>query len=300
MFTRELHEIIVGQGLTLLIEQMSYSQKDLFDKLGVLNFKVSKSVLSNLWKGHPVGAGMYKTAAMGILKVLEIEQCLQFDANEKKFKAIPNCKADRILVDTTNRRLPPEPTYQIFDGRRDVHQKVAFYQKANVEVIELGIRLRNFKNYFSNKRDSAFTDPLRTLLDRGINFKCYVLDPDSGFGQRYFDDRSQAPDHLFERDAMALSPEIIAELQKEFRILNQEDHPGKAELYTYDHFPYFHATVIDGATEQGQLLIAPYLYGISRANTPVIEVSRQKNAKLYKRYWKSVAAMTSTRVSSRL
>ena len=117
-------------------------------------------------------------------------------------------------------------------------------------MIELGIRLRNFMGYFNNKRDSAFAHPLQGLLESGIHFKCYVLDPNGNFGERYFRDRSLV--QFQEKAAMKESPAIIEKLQREFRQLNAQHYPGQLELYLYDHFPYYHATVIDGATEQGQ------------------------------------------------
>ena len=71
-------------------------------------------------------------------------------------------------------------------------------------------------------------------------------------------------------------------------------------LFQYDHFPSFHASVIDGATENGVIYMSPYLFGVRRANTPVIEVHQKMQQKIFKRYWSSVKAIINSPTISQL
>jgi len=289
----ETNRFIVEEGLKLLIDVYGYRQIDVFKKLVALEIDVSRSTISNLYTGKKEsGKTMIRVAADGILEILRIERCLQFEESTKKFIAIPNCKSRTIQISVKKEKpqnsISSTP-YSLHDGRFYVSQKVDFFRKAQIEIIELGIRLRNFKNYFNDKKESAFIDPLREILDKGVNFKCYVLDPAGNFARRYFEDRARV--QYSEKKAFWESPEVLSELKAHFIALNREGYSGKMELHTYDHFPYYHASLIDGDTEHAELLMAAYLYGVSRANTPVLQMKKSSNKRLFRRYYQSVKAM---------
>ncbi len=286
-------ENFIRLALHYLIEERGLSQKEVCDKLQALNLKISRPSLSNLWREQEVSKKLLRRAEEGLQKILSFEDGLHYDADEHTLIPLPEAPPRKVIETTAPPTVKP-PAYTIHDGRRDVHQKVAFYREAQVEIIEIGLRLRNFSQYFDRKRDTAFSDPLSELLARGIQFKCYVLDPQGNFARRYFDDRSKV--HAFEKETLAESQVIIKDLCEKIKTINKQSTAGQMHLYYYDHFPYFHGTIIDGATEQAQALIAPYLYGVRRANTPVIEVSYQSHKKLYQRYWKSSQALIENQV----
>ncbi len=289
----ETSRLIIEKGLKLLIEEYGYKQIEIFNKLEVLEFKVSRSTISNLYKQKTKpGKPLLKLLGNGIAEILKVERCLVFDKNTENFIPIPNCSPRSIKGEVKKEgelSAAPLVPYHLHDGRFNVSEKVAFFEKAQLEIIELGIRLRNFKNYFNDKKESAFKDPLRAILERGVHFKCFVLEPEGNFARRYFEDRARV--QPTEKSAFANSPSVLAELKSLIIALNREGYSGKMELHTYDHFPYFHATVIDGETESAEMLMAAYLYGVSRANTPVLKIKKRKNKKIFKRYFSSVKAM---------
>lgn len=294
MIKIETSRLIAEMGLKLLVDEYGYKQIEVYKKLKVLGFKVSRSTISNLYTGEKKpGKSFIRILGSGIAEVLKEERCLAFNEGTKTFIRLPNCKPRSIDVEPKKEKEPdtnaPLP-YVLHDGRFYVSEKIAFFEKAEVEIIELGIRLRNFKNYFNDKKESAFKDPLRAILDKGVQFKCFVLEPTGNFARRYFEDRAKV--QYAEKKAFADSPEVLAELKSHFIALNREGYSGKMELHTYDHFPYYHASVIDGETESAEMLMAAYLYGVSRANTPVLKLKKRNNKKIFKRYFNSIKAMT--------
>jgi len=68
------------------------------------------------------------------------------------------------------------------------------------------------------------------------------------------------------------------------------DVTDKVSLYNYATYDII-ASIADGDTERGLMYLSPYLYGVSRANSPVLEINRKDNKSIYKRYWQSVKAL---------
>jgi len=291
----ELNQFVVHKALFMLLREDYYSQKEICEKLNILGVDVSRASISNLWhKKRPVSQKLKRKVAKGLLELIEREHCLCFDQKKKKFIRVSNenCQPRKVnIIDPTTHKpkFAKDRGYLIHDGRQDVPEKVAFYQRAKYEVIEIGMRLGNFKNYFKVKRESAFILPLKDLLQKGVDLKCYVLDPNGNMMRRYVEDRAVV--QAFEKEIPESLPKIAKELQQEFDQLNRMNFAGKIELYQYDHIPNYHASVIDGAEPHGEIMIAPYLYGLTRANTPVIQLTRKSNEVLFKKYWRSIQAL---------
>ncbi len=290
----------VLEALNILLQEKTNTQKEVLLKLNALETKISQSTLSNLIRDSTsVSLRMISSLAPGFCKLLEMEFCLRYDDVTQQFEQIPEgeCTPQKV-IDLTQVAKPTmtknDKHYVMHDGRQDYHEKLAFYKKANAEVIEIGIRLRNFKNYFTETRESAFSIPITELLKTGIDFNCYIVDKTGNFARRYFEDRAlvQAP----ENEILDSLPIIKEELRKKFIEINERGYKGKMKLFEYDHFPYFHASVIDGGQPNGAMLMAPYLYGVSRLHTPVIELDKKHNKIIFDRYWKSVKAMINYRV----
>lgn len=302
MTPKEKNEIIARQGIKILLNDCAYTQSEVVQKCEILGIQTSESSVSNLVSGQrTVGKNAFRNLAGGISKILEREHCLVFKEDEKRFINKPDCIPMPVLVpekkvfDNDEKHLNG---YCIHTGRIDVPEKVLMYQKAKHEIIELGLRLRRFTDYFTSKREEAFLDPIRQKLSEGVNFKCYVLNPEGNFARRYFEDRAmvQPP----EKTTFEQSPQIIKELETLCLQINKEGFEGKISLFRYDHFPYFHASAIDCDTENGMMYFASYLYGIPRANTPVIEVHQKAQKKLFKRYSDSIKAITNSKTVTRL
>ena len=77
------------------------------------------------------------------------------------------------------------------EGRLSIDQKVAFMQSAQEEIIELGVGLTTFTEYFTSRRRSEFKDHVMKLLEHGVNFKCMLIDPDHRIARVYAQDRNE-------------------------------------------------------------------------------------------------------------
>lgn len=301
MTPKEIFEQSARQGIKILLNECAYSQVDVVNKCELLGSTTSKTSLSNLSRNKEVGDKAMRSLSKGIQAILEREQCRRFDIEIGKYVPIINC--EKHPIGKISAKIKPvfevdEIGYKIHEGRINVSEKVDFYGKAQHEIIEIGLRLRSFTGYFTSKREGAFLDPICQKLAEGVNFKCYVLDPKGNFAKRYFEDRAYKIPK--EQQTLAESPAIITDLRRTCESLNREGHMGKISLFQYDHFPHFHASVIDGETETAKMYMSPYLYGVARANTPVIEVDKRLKKRLFKRYWDSVKAITTSKRVSRL
>lgn len=285
---------VIRKILGKLIDEEGYTQMDVFQKLKLIEHHISRASISNLRNDKPgVSLPLLKKASRGLEILLQRDLCICYDHKHNKFQKISGCVPRPIFNRQVNEDTSAESTtslkFQIHEGRLDVPDKVAFYQQAIYEIIEIGIGLRSFTSYFSSKRESAFYEPIMQKLKQGVNFKCYVLDPEGSFLRRYMEDRSVIfPQEL---DVLGDIPKIVQQLRKLFLQINRKGYEGTMELYTYNHFPYYHASVVDGDTEAGATCISSYLFGVTRANSPVIEVSRKNNPVLYRKYWRSIKAI---------
>lgn len=292
----KIYQSIINLSIQKLIKEEGYTQIEIFKKFQQLDIQVSRASISNFCNKKFRSLTLLRKGAQGFQIIMERDLCLVFNENLNQFENKENCTPQPIQINQENVTSGIEiisPPYSILDGRVDVTDKVELYQKAKYEILEIGIRLKNFRTYFEEKRESAFLDPLRNILDQGADFKCYTLDSAGNYARKYLEDRATAQPS--EIKLLQEIPQITSELRNLFIQINREGYKGKMELYQYDHVPYYHATVIDGNTENGNINIAPYLYGISRANTPVIQLSQKKNKVLFKKYWKSIKTLINSR-----
>lgn len=64
-------------------------------------------------------------------------------------------------------------------GRRKIDEKRDFISSATDEVIEMGIGITTFSDYFVSRSNVEFKEAVIKLLERGVDFKCIMLDPES-------------------------------------------------------------------------------------------------------------------------
>lgn len=166
------------------------------------------------------------------------------------------------------------------DGRLLIDDKVSFILNAKSEVIELGIRLREFTSYFTSRNPSEFKNHVIELMKKGVILKCFALDgkwalenfiiPNSE--KKYYEEIDETLNQL-------------NEFKKEISEMNLD---GRVEIYTYQHIPMFHAQCTDGESSEGKMTISNYLTGIKRSQCPVIQFSKQTHPKLFETYWTSI------------
>ena len=112
-----------------------------------------------------------------------------------------------------------------------------------------------------------------------------MLDPSSNEASFYFKDRGIVQE--MENQSLKLMQDIVRKLKVIIREYQSLNLPGQFEVFFYKHFPYNHFLIVDGSSNHGQMLVAHYLYGINRADSPVLEIIKSKNRSLFRRYWQS-------------
>ena len=288
---KEINQRIVQEGYRLLDERLGYSQTDIQKKMAALGFEVSKPTLSNIISGkRQAGKEKLRTAGEAMLQIIRAELGLHFDEAGSCFDepALPSGWAPTVIPTL---EVEPEGTFRFHaDGRLSIPDKVAFLKKAQKEIIEFGVRLNAFTDYFLSRSAHEFRNHIEELMSRGVNLKLYLLDPDCNAARRYFEDRSA----FFPEEARSgeVIREVIQRLHRIQKELSAGQHPGKMEVFQYKHLPYCHFLIVDGETRHGNMMVSPYLYGIRRADCPVIQLSRAADSSLYRRYWTSFQLLT--------
>ena len=194
-----------------------------------------------------------------------------------------NGKKDLFEISTASRGLKNRLNipFQINeDGRLLIDDKVSFISNAKLEVIELGIRLREFTSYFGSRNPTEFKSPVLNLLKKGVVLKCYALDGDWALNNFTIPDA--------EKKYYQEIPDTLNQLNDFKNEVLELNLPGKVEIYTYQHIPMFHAQCTDGNSSEGRLTLSNYLTGIKRSQCPVIQFSKQTHPKLFETYWNSI------------
>lgn len=283
------YQAIVNAGLKLLYEQLGYLQSDVLGKLRTLRHEISSASLSNIKNDKPVGIGTLEMAGKGIQLLIEQELDMAYDETASNFTAKNTPGWQQVVVpekqDHANQGIK---VYA--EGRATVAQKTAFFANAKQELVEVGIRLNSFSTYFISQSDSAYKQHILNLLQRGVHIKGYLLDPDCEQARIYFEDRAATLDT--ENRSLDKIREVMADLRHlcaQFKLMNL---PGTFEIYVYQHIPYSLYLIVDGDSDDGKMMVSPYLYGIRRANCPVLEFSKKDQETMYNRYLEAYKAFT--------
>lgn len=272
----------------ILIER--FNHKTLLIKLQEVQFDIAPATLTNIKKviieGNPerkisLSKELLKEAAKAFILVIELNWPLKYDPATHEFIKLENTDPE-----------PENPSNQAHgiiiyqDGRRSTSEKIQFIKNAKKEIIEVGIRLHTFSQYFTSRRKSEFRDHIEQLLKKGVNMKCLMMDPASEMTRLYFMDRAKALPK--EAKAYEQMPQILDDLKKIKEDLNQLGHPGQFKLLTYENFPYNHYMMVDPEEDNGKLLLSSYIHGIIRADCPVMEIRKNTARVTFNTYLKSL------------
>lgn len=268
-----------------------FNHTTLVIKLEAVGFKTTAATLSNIKKQIIEGNSARKInlsrellgeVARAFILVIESNWPWKYDQAKNEFIKPANTE-DPEPEET------PHQTHGIIiyeEGRRSTSEKIQFIKNAKKEIIEVGIRLHTFSQYFTSRRKSEFRDHIEQLLKNGVTMKCLMMDPSSEMTRLYFLDRAKAsPD---EAKAYEQMPQILEELKKIKNELNQQGYKGRFELYTYENFPYNHYMMVDPEEENGKLLLSSYIHGIRRAHCPVLEIRKNKARVTFNTYLESL------------
>jgi len=278
---------IIQAGVVLLKEKQGYSQLQIVEKMEILEFMVSESALSKIVRYKEGGNKILKIAADGIQELIYQEIGVEWEGTQYSERAAPNWKQTLVKRPETPVLPSVNPGFSFYeDGRLPIAQKVDFISGAKQEVIEFGVVLNTFAGYFFSRNEKEFKHHVQELLAKGVNFKCYLLDPDCEETNMYFSDRAKhLPDELKSIGKIREAIEKLAKVQQQF---TSAGYRGAFEIFAYQHIPANYFMTVDGDSPTGKVMVSHYVYGLSRANCPVLEFSRQSNPGLYDRYWDSL------------
>lgn len=165
-------------------------------------------------------------------------------------------------------------------------KKLEFIKTVKSEVINVGVSASTFASYFHQRSDYDFKKPVEELLRKGVTFKLLFLDPNSRIAKAYADDRGESK--LLNK--IHTSIEFFEGLRDEFE---RADYLGKIELLVYSHFPCYHMLMIDSEKHEGRVMVSNYLYGLKRADNPVVEIKKSSNRIFFERHKQSLDKLIS-------
>jgi len=177
------------------------------------------------------------------------------------------------------------PFNLITSGRPTISEKIALISNAKSEIIEIGIGLTSFAQYFTGQKPDEFRDPIRELVRGGVNLKCFALDFTHEPGRAWLAEQDN-PDYP---DEAAIARRRIQDEAKRYRY---EEYRGRLSYHTYKRVPEFWCLGVDVEDQlDGRMFFAPYLMGVPRSALPVVQVSRTSKPELYEKYLQSVRAL---------
>lgn len=296
-------------GLNLLcdrVEGFGYTQKRVAQKLRVLGFDVSLPFISKVRAfvspdyvprtGGNVGDDFLKKTAKYIQELLYLEGGYEFDSMGLIYSETVDqqwqrheVKEEEVLSEFTS----ANKDQLIFHagGRWSHEAKIDFMNLAQHEIIEFGLRLRAFRDYMKTTGDDVFYEPIKALLKKGVDFKCYMLDPNSNIAHLYFSDLSKAS--ATEERSQEIMRQVMADIKEFAGEFQEEELEGAFVLHTYNHIPPNHFYIIDKDYPSARILISHYIYGLARGKAPVIQFSKKSHPTLFRRYLQSFNALTS-------
>lgn len=279
---------IVEKGVDLLRVKSDYLQITIVNKLRTLHCFISPAWLSVMLKYKKGGLTTLKKTAGGVEAIVLQELGMKYDPARCDYIEVKARDWRPQIVPET-----PEPAHQFSfypDGRVSIEEKVNFIAAAKQEVVEVGVRLNTFSNYFITQNEQAYKMHIVDLLLQGVNIKGYLLDPDSQEARMYFDDRARIQPS--EKDSIGDIKKTIERLKLVVDELDLTAGSGKFEIYQYKHIPYGFFLVVDAALDSGKMMIAPYLYGVRRANCPAMSFNKKDHPSLFRKYWDSLRHFT--------
>lgn len=271
-------------AVTQMVKHLNqYSQKELVEKLEAKEVFISTPAFSTMLKNKKAGIRLLRSVVDGLQKILMAETGEQFDTDTGIFV---NTKGEQWQPEI----IQPRTTLKGFrfypNGRITLDEKVKFIEHAEEEVIEVGIRLNTFSQNLTSQNSSVFKQPLIKLLERGVNIRSYMIDPDSQEAMRYFEDRGRTMES--EKKAIDEIKRVIERLSEVTTAFTASNLSGRFEIYKYRHFPTSFFYAVDAHLPTGKMIVAPYLYGVKRADCPVTEVHRSEQPALFMTYWQSM------------
>lgn len=192
------------------------------------------------------------------------------------------------VLDQKLKRAQTDKVVRVYEeGRLPLAAKVALFEAAKRDIVEVGTAVRSFVGYFEQRPYSEFKKPVVEVLKRGVNFHVLVLDPDSEIAGIYAKDRNE-PDLPLK---IKQSIERLLKLRDEFR---QARLPGEFDIRLFSHFPSCYALMVDPGESEGRMHVSHYLHDLKRADTPVFEIHESDSPVLFEKYRRFLQELVDT------
>ncbi len=271
----------------LLKDRSACSQVEALEKLGHLGLPVAKSLFNNIMTGKGAGIKSLIAIAKGLQEI--VRQELDMAWADGAFVAMNTEGFQPEIIPSGKEKDGGKGFVFHENGRLPIAEKTAFFKDAQHEVIEFGTMLNRFTNNLYKGGDTELRQPIAALLERGVNFKCFLIDHDCNEARIYFNDReTRQPGEALYAQKIKDNLAKLATIKAGF---DQAGHPGSFGIFTYRHLPYNYFMAVDGGTRHCKMMVSPYLYGLPRNLAPVLEVSYAHSPELCRRYWDSFQAL---------
>lgn len=288
----EQDRAVVKAGVQLLQKHCAYTQASVHRKLTHLGCNVAVASLNNMINDKPIGAPLARRVRLSMQELVWHELGLQWNPGKQQFLIDRRPSGWQPNVVPEGQQKSPAHHSSIIrpEGRLTINEKVGIINEAQHEVIEFGLRLRTFSNYFLTRSAFEFKNHIIAQLNKGVHFKLYLLDPDCNEARLYFNDRARVlPEEREGQEQARASVERLSQIKDELVAANS---PGGFQVFFYRHIPVAHFLIIDGKSLSGQMVYAPYLYGIRRADCPVSVISKQTHRQLFRTHYQSFLALS--------
>ena len=204
-------------------------------------------------------------------------ELLDFDFEDRKiFIYNPNLSNKTYFEWLNNISFHNSFKANVFPQRLSESEKANFIRHAKCEVIDLGTASRTCSYYLgSTQRPRYYRDQVLELLDRGVNYTCLLLNPDSEIMDVYSKLRGES-----------LKERTIESLQRfESFAREAKDKKGHFKIYLYSQLPYFACISVDGK-DNGSLIFSPYMPNfenlkIERADIMHFLISKEQGINVY-------------------
>lgn len=271
--------------MELLRQERGHTQTKIVGMMYNIGHSIGESTFTNILKG----GGGYKTVldtARAFQKIMAEELGMGWADGAFTFTASPGFSANEVPSSLVGKAKKGHVAYE--NRRIETSKKALFFKEAQVEVIEFGATLGRFASNLNSGNREELRVPVETLLNRGVNFKCYLA-KDSQPTLMYFNDRGLVhPEELHYKHKLEIAKAALASVQSEFA---NAGFKGKFEVFEYEHLPHCYFMVVDPGKPHGKMLVSHYLYGVRRGETPVYTILKRETPVLFHTYWDSLTAL---------
>lgn len=277
-------ENLIREAYKLLKSNKGYSQRKVVHKLNYLGYKTNVTAFSQVNNKKSISAEALVTLFEGMKELVEKEIC-HVIKESTAWEKTTDCQEETVQEQNKN-------TITFYEeGRLTIEDKVNFFVGAKKEVIEFGMTLNTFSNYLLSRSEAAYKNHIIQLLKDGVDFKCYLLDPNWQGTKIYFDDReSVCKEGDTGVNKIQSSLRRLKVISDELNTLN---HSGQFEVFTYRHFPANYFLAVDISEKSiAKMMVSNYLFGEKRADCPVMSFTRQDQLTLFMRYLQSLNKIT--------